>query len=99
MNERGTNVSVGGTTSQTSGAHVADLLLVQLPLLVAQGQSTSSAVVRAAEANYLLVSSFHKEQSWFILRGDADNQSLIKNLTSTEIQHNNVQGHVTCSVR
>lgn len=58
-------------TSQPCRAHVADLLLVQFPLLVVEGKWGSSAVVEAAEANHLLVSSLHEVNSGFVLWGQS----------------------------
>lgn len=54
-------------TSESGAAHVADLLLVQLPLLVVERQCASSAVVGAAESDHLLVRSLHEVNSRFVL--------------------------------
>lgn len=59
-------------TSQSGGAHVADLLLVELPLLVVQGKCVSSAVVGAAVTNHLLVSSFHEIDAGLVLKEEGD---------------------------
>lgn len=63
----GSGAAVLGFTSEAGAAHVADLLLVELPLLVGQGQRAASAVVGAAQADDLLKRPLHEEESRMVL--------------------------------
>lgn len=57
-----------GVTSQAGGAHVADLLLVELPLLAVERQRRPSAAVGAAEADHLLERPLHEVNPRLILQ-------------------------------
>lgn len=54
-------------TSEAGASHVADLLLVELPLLLVEWQCVASAVVGAAHTNHLLIGSLHEVNSRFVL--------------------------------
>lgn len=56
-----------GFTSEAGAAHVADLLLVELPLLVGEGQHTASAVVGGAQTDHLLVRPLQEVDSRVVL--------------------------------
>lgn len=57
-------------TSEASGAHVFELLQVELPLLTVERQRAPPAVVGGAQADYLLICPLQEVGPWFVLYMD-----------------------------